>query len=33
MLLGSVLTTAGFDANTDPKELAKLSEIKKQNNK
>jgi hypothetical protein len=29
MLLGSVLTTAGFDANTDPKELAKLSEIKK----
>ena len=29
MLLGSVLTNAGFDANTDPKELAKLSEIKK----
>lgn len=29
MLLGSVLTKAGFDANTDPKELAKLSEIKK----
>jgi len=29
MLLGSVLSNAGFDANTDPKELAKLSEIKK----
>lgn len=29
MLLGSVLSNAGFDANTDPKELAKLFEIKK----